>query len=95
MLTHAPLQNVFPAVAHVQTPPWQVAPPDPLHVVPQLPQLALSLVRLTHAPLQSVRFDEQLAVHEPMLHTACPPVGPEQAFPQDPQLLRLDAVSTH
>jgi hypothetical protein len=95
VLTHAPLQKVSPAVAHVQTPPWQVAPPDPLHVVPQLPQFALSLLRLTQAPLQSVRFDEQLAAHEPMLQTTCPPVGAEQAFPHDPQLSTLDAVSTH
>jgi hypothetical protein len=30
-----------------------------------------------------------------MLQTTCPPVGPEHTLPHEPQLLRLDAVSTH
>jgi hypothetical protein len=95
VLTHAPLQNVAPVVAQAQAPFWQVAPPEPLHVVPHPPQLALSLFKLTHAPLQSVRFPVHMAAHLPRLQTTCPPDGPEHALLHAPQLLRLDAISTH
>jgi hypothetical protein len=66
-----------------------------LHVAPQLPQLELSLLKLTHAPLQSVRFAEQLAAHMPMLQTTWPPLGAVHALLQDPQLFGSDAVSMH
>lgn len=72
-----------------------MAPPEPLHVVPQVPQLPLSSLKLTHAPLQSVKFAEQLAAHAPILQTTWPPLGAEHALPQEPQLFGSDAVSTH
>ena len=36
-----------------------------------------------------------MLVHAPLLHTTLAPVAPEQTRPQPPQLVRLEAVSTH
>lgn len=95
VLTHTPLQNTSPAVAHVQEAFWQVAPPGPLHVVPQPPQFALSVFKSTHPPLQSVVPPEHMAWQLPLSQTACPLVGPEHLLPHDPQLSRFALTSTH
>ena len=94
VLTQAPLQKESPAFGQLHAPLLQVAPPEPLHVAPQLPQLVLSVCVLTQAPLQSVSPDAQLLAHVPMLHTTVAPVAPEHVLPHPPQLVRLDAVST-
>jgi len=99
VLTHTPLQNTSPAVAHVQVAFWQVAPPGPLHVVPHMPQFTLSEFKSTHPPLQSVSTGPesvwQLAAHTPLLQTPCPLVGPVHLLPHDPQLARSALTSTH
>jgi hypothetical protein len=63
----------------------------PVQAVPQVPQLPLSEVVSTHAPLQSVRPAPHVAAHAPALHTS-PPV---HAFPQPPQFAGSDVESTH
>ena len=62
--------------AHVAV-PWAV-----LHTVPHVPQLATSLVVSTHAPLQAVVPDGQVATHAPDAHTSSAP----QCVPHAPQL---------
>ena len=49
-LWHVPPQSI--PVAHPHVPLWQTVPP--VHVCPQLPQFALLVCSLTHAPLQSL-----------------------------------------
>jgi hypothetical protein len=63
---HAPLHDV---VGDGQ-PHWPFAHElPPLHVTPQDPQLLVSLVRLTHAPAQSVSDAAHVVVQLPRLHT--------------------------
>jgi hypothetical protein len=61
-----------------------------MHVVPQPPQLAGSLVVSTHALLQVVRVPVQPEAHCPRSHTWLAP----QAVPQAPQLCGSLRVST-
>jgi hypothetical protein len=59
-----------------------------LHVVPQAPQLALSVCSSTQVPLQFVRPAWQLNVHFPLEQAL--PAG--HAVPQLPQLAWSDCV---
>jgi hypothetical protein len=61
------------------------------HAVPHALQLAGSLLRLTHAPLQLVRPAVQLVAHTPAEHTW--PAA--HVRPQAPQLLLSDCRSRH
>src|SRR5215472_12970529 len=71
-----------------------LAPPEPLQVTLQSPQLVSSFVVSTHAPLQFLSVPQPLA-HLPMRQTTVAPVDPEHVFPQPPQLVRFDAMSKH
>jgi hypothetical protein len=88
VFTHESLQLVSP---WEQT-SWQVdcehICPVP-HACPQLPQLWLSLVRSTHAPLHAVLPEGHL--HVPLVHVA--PAG--QAWPHRPQLWTFVWRFTH
>ena len=73
--------------------PEQVLPP-PLHMTPQPPQFALSLVVSTHTPAQRVKPALQ-AVPQPLLvHVAVPLGTLGQLMPQAPQFLVSLLVST-
>jgi hypothetical protein len=86
--TQAEPQRVVPA-GHTHMPIAQVVPRA--QTVPQAPQLAVSLVVSTHAPLHVVRPIVQVIVHTPDEHTW--PMA--QAVPQAPQWAGLDCRSTH
>jgi hypothetical protein len=88
VLTQTPEQLAVPA-GHVQTPPEHDAPP--VHARPQPPQFKLSVLVLTHAPLQSVWVGRQLCVQMPELHT-CPIA---HILPHMPQFCTSLDVSTH
>ena len=62
-------------------PPLQTDPP--VHLVPQPPQLLLSVCKKTHAPLQlTLPASPQLALHTPVWQKS----AAVQAFPHLPQL---------
>jgi hypothetical protein len=74
------------APPHVVRPPAHVEPQDPfeqlavahfgaLHRLPQLPQLLVSLVVLTHEPLQRVSPGPQIGTQVPPVHVTLPPEG--------------------
>jgi hypothetical protein len=67
-----------------------------VHALPQLPQLATSLVVSTQAPLHTVVRGGTLHVklHVDPLHTGVAPAGAVHAFPQLPQLATSLVVST-
>jgi hypothetical protein len=50
---HVPLQSTMP-VGHWHLLPWHVLPPVQTKMLPQPPQLLLSVCSFTQAPLQSV-----------------------------------------
>ncbi len=96
--THAPPQSVGVAAGQPETHMefWHSGVP-PLHAYaePQPPQLLLSLVKSTHAPLQSVYPLLHVKVHAPETHAAVALAMPvEHAFVQEPQSFALFAVST-
>jgi hypothetical protein len=97
--THVPLQSVGVAAGQPDThveflhsgvlPPHACADPHP-------PQLLLSSVKLTQAPLQSVYPLLHVKVHALLTHLAVALATPvEHAFPQVPQSLALLVASTH
>ncbi len=77
--THVPEQLVWP-LGHWQAPPKHCSPPE--HWVPQVPQLAGSVLVSVQPMPHAVRPVEQLAVHAPDEQTWLDP----QAVPHDPQL---------
>jgi len=66
----------------------QVVPP--VQAWPQVPQLALSEVVSTHAPVQSVRPEPHEPAQRPELHTS----PDAHAWPQVPQLAGSELTST-
>lgn len=86
-LTHWPLHIVWPA-GQAQAPFTHCAPP--LHVVPQAPQLALSVCRFTQAFMQFVSGGPTVVAHV-CVHLPFKQVGvaPPHATPQAPQLAGL------
>src|SRR5262249_32634646 len=90
---HTPLQGIWPGgQTHMLA--EQVAPTA--QTLPQTPQLLRSLLVLTQAPLQLVMPPPQTCAHIPVEQTLMPPVGVGgQPGPQAPQLLKLEAGSTH
>jgi hypothetical protein len=85
-----PLHDVCP-VGHAHWPPWQTCPP--VHVVPQFPQLLLSVWVFVQAPLQQVCPAGQVLPHSPQLFgsearsTHSPKGNPQQVDPPEQQLL--------
>jgi hypothetical protein len=70
--------------------------PPVAQTLPHVPQLRRSLVVFTQEPLQAVMPPPQLWAHIPCEQTLVPPVGAGgQALPQAPQLVKLEARSTH
>jgi hypothetical protein len=100
----SPLQSPHPG-AHAEAakahapPPHDVAPLTcgrPVQLVPQAPQLAVSLCSSTHAPLQSVYPVLHVNSHAPAVHAACAwATAVAHALPHAPQLLALLVVLTH
>ena len=76
--THAPLHSACP-LGHWHFPPPQLWPAG--HALPQAPQLATSLAKLTQLPLHAVCPPEQLNAQAPLEQTL--PLG--QLFVQLPQ----------
>lgn len=67
--------------------PLQVAVPfaGAVHLVPQVPQLLMSVCSGTHTPLQLVRPLPQFCAQVPLLHSTVPPDGAWHTLPHPPQ----------
>jgi hypothetical protein len=83
---HTPAQSVVPAV-HAQLLFTQIS--APVQICPQNPQLALSLVRLTHELPQRASPAPHAGEHTPALHTV-PPRHRLPHIPHIPQLAPFD-----
>jgi hypothetical protein len=91
LLEQLPLQSCMP-LGHAQAPLWQVLPP--VHVLPQPPQLLLSVCVSTHALPQRLRLP-QLVPHDVPSQVALPPVGTghaEHEVPHEPVDVLLEQV---
>ncbi len=94
--TQAPLHSVGVAAGHVHTESSHTAPPLHAYNEPQPPQLLASLVKFTHAPLQSVNPLLHVKVQALSTHAAVAlAMLVEHAVPHVPQSLKLLVVSTH
>lgn len=96
VLTQVDVHRVGVDPVHWQLPLRHCWPP--LHDIPHVWQLPLSLCKLTHAPLQSLRPMLQASVHEVPLHAGVPSMapllGPGHAVVHEvPQLLAVDELS--
>jgi hypothetical protein len=79
-----------------QCPPWHVAPPWHAYVEPQPPQLFLSLVKSTHAPLQRLKPLLHAIEQAPDAHAGWAlDTLVVQVPPQWPQFFGSVDVSTH
>jgi hypothetical protein len=67
VFTHVVSHSVVGAT-HAQRPALQWC--SPVHAIPQLPQLASSVARLTHAAAQATLGAGQTLTHAPELHAA-------------------------
>jgi hypothetical protein len=65
-----------------------------LQVTPHAPQLLTSVASFTQAPLHLLKPVAQTKSQLPLLQTAVPLAGAEQAWPQAPQLFRSVARLT-
>ncbi len=95
VFTHTPLHIVEADAGQLHIEAEHTVFPVHAYGPPQPPQLLLSFVKSTHAPLQSVYPLLHAMPHVPV-HTAVALAMPvEHAVPHVPQLLTLFVVSTH